>query len=292
MFKASFDSAGDFIKIIDALATIIDVATFKVDPTGLVLKAMDPSHVAMVDLQLGKDYFNDYNCDNELPIRINLTDLNRFMKRGAASDALELSLDQQANKLKIKFKKGKSTRTFSLGLQSEDEEEEIPTPNIDFNAKFTLNTDELQRAIKDAQIVGDYITFIISEETLTLEASGDSGEVTIEFEEFTDTPIIKGKQNSIYSLEYLSDIVKAGSVSKTVHVEFSSEMPIQFEFPLEKEGKIKYFLAPRVEEPEEEEEAEERAAAKTAAKKKSRAVDEEVESNEENPEEDSDSDED
>jgi proliferating cell nuclear antigen len=289
MFKASFESAGNFIKIVDALATIIDVATFKVSPTGLMLKAMDPSHVAMVDLQLSKDAFTEFNCDNELPIRINLTDLNRFMKRGAASDALELSLDQQTNKLKIKFKKGKSTRTFSLGLLTEDEEEEIPTPNIDFNAKFSLNTDELQRAIKDAQIIGDYITFIISEETLTLEASGDSGEVTIEFEEFTDPPTIKGKQSSIYSLEYLADIIKAGSVSGTVHVEFSSEMPIQFEFPLENEGKIKYFLAPRVEE-EEEEEAEEKAVAKAGTKKKSRAVEEE-ESEEEEIEEESELDE-
>jgi len=289
MFKASFESAGNFIKIVDALATIIDVATFKVSPTGLMLKAMDPSHVAMVDLQLSKDAFTEFNCDNELPIRINLTDLNRFMKRGAASDALELSLDQQTNKLKIKFKKGKSTRTFSLGLLTEDEEEEIPTPNIDFNAKFSLNTDELQRAIKDAQIIGDYITFIISEETLTLEASGDSGEVTIEFEEFTDPPTIKGKQSSIYSLEYLADIIKAGSVSGTVHVEFSSEMPIQFEFPLENEGKIKYFLAPRVEE-EEEEEAEEKAVAKAGTKKKSQAVEEE-ESEEEEIEEESELDE-
>lgn len=257
MFKASFASAGNFIKIVDALATMIDVATFKVAPTGLSLKAMDPSHVAMVDLQLSKGAFSDYKCDKELPIRINLTDLNRFMKRGAANDSLELSLDQQTNKLKIKFEKGKSHRTFSLGLITEDEEEESPTPTIEFNAKFSLGTDELQRAIKDAQIVGDYITFSISEEVLTLEASGDSGDVTINFEELKDKQIKKGKQSAIYSLEYLADIIKAGSVSDSVEIEFSSEMPIQFSFPIENEmGKIKYFLAPRVEEEEEEAEKE------------------------------------
>lgn len=252
MFKASLDSAGSFIKIIDALATIIDVATIKVSKAGVSVKAMDPSHVAMVDLELPSDTFTDYKCDKTLPIRINLTDLNRFMKRGSASDTLELSLDQQRNKVKIKFKRGKSTRTFSLGLLTEDEEEETPSPKLDFNAKFSLNTDEFQRAIKDAQIVGDYITFTISEELLTLEASGDSGDVTIEVEEFTDPPDIKGKQSAMYSLEYLVDIIKAGSVSGIVNVEFSTEMPIKFEFPLDTEGKITYLLAPRVEEEEEE----------------------------------------
>ncbi len=265
MFKASYKSAGNFIKIVDALATMIDVATFKVSPAGLSLKAMDPSHVAMVDLQLSKEAFSDYKCDKELPIRINLTDLNRFMKRGAANDSLELSLDQQTNKLKIKFEKGKSHRTFSLGLITEDEEEESPTPNIDFNAKFSLGTDELQRAIKDAQIIGDYITFSISEEVLTLEASGDSGDVTINFEELKDKQLKKGKQNAIYSLEYLADIIKAGSVSDSVNIEFSTEMPIQFSFPIENDmGKIKYFLAPRVE--EEEEEAEKEAEAEEEEK--------------------------
>ncbi len=252
MFKAAFNSAGNFIKIIDALATIIDVATFQVSESGLSMRAMDPTHVAMVNLEMPKNAFGDYKCDKSLPIRVNLTELNRFMKRGSANDALELSLDTQRNKLKLQFKKEKSTRTFSLNLVSEGDEEEPPIPNVEFNAKFSINTDEIQRAIKDAQIVGDYITFSISKESLTLEATGDSGEVTIELEDFTDVPNVQGNQSSMYSLEFLADIIKAGAVSGSVSVEFSSEMPIKFNFPLENEGKIIYFLAPRVEEEEEE----------------------------------------
>ncbi|HUY00856.1 MAG TPA: proliferating cell nuclear antigen (pcna) [Candidatus Deferrimicrobium sp.] len=252
MFEASLDSAGILIKIIDALATIIDIATFKVSSAGLTLKAMDPSHVAMVNLELPKSAFKEFKSDKTLPIRINLTDLNRFMKRGSAGDALDLSLDQKLNKLKLKFKSGKSTRTFSLNLLTEEEEEESPTPSLDFNAKLSLNTADLQRAIKDAQIVGDFITFSLTEEVLTLEASGDSGNVTIEVEDFIDRPSVKEKQSSMYSLEYLADIIKASSFAGTVNIEFSSEMPIKFEFPIDPEGKITYLLAPRVEEEEEE----------------------------------------
>lgn len=254
MFKALLESAGTFIKIVDALATIIDVATFNVSKAGLSVKAMDPSHVAMVNLELPPKAFTEFKCDKSIPIRINLTDLNRFMKRGSAGDSLELSLDQKSNKLKLRFTRPKSTRTFSLGLLSEDEEEEIPSPKLDFNAKFSLSTSDLHRAIKDAQIVGDYINFTISDDTLTLDASGDSGDVTIEVEELTELSI-KGKQSSIYSLEYLADIIKASSVSENVSVEFSTEMPVKFEFPIieqEAEGKITYLLAPRVEEEEED----------------------------------------
>ncbi len=253
MFKASLESAGNFIKIIDALATIIDIATINISEKGVSVKAMDPSHVAMVDLNMPAGAFTEYTCEKSMPIRINLTDLNRFMKRGSAGDSLELSLDQKLNKMKIKFKSksGKSRRTFSLGLLTEDEEEEVPSPKLDFDSKFSLKADALQRAIKDAQIVGDYITFTISDELLTLEASGDSGDVTIEVEELTELTT-KGKQSAMYSLEYLVDIIKAGSVSQIVTVEFSTEMPLKFEFPLINEGKITYLLAPRVEEEEED----------------------------------------
>ncbi|MHA1648757.1 MAG: proliferating cell nuclear antigen (pcna) [Candidatus Helarchaeota archaeon] len=255
MFKASLESAGSFIKIIDALATIIDTGTFKASKEGLSMRAIDPTHVAMVDLEMPSTAFTDYKCDREIPIRVNLIDLNRFMKRGSASDQLELLLDEERNKFKVKFKKGKSTRTFSLSLITEGDEEEVPTPSIDFNAKFSLNTDELQRAIKDAQIVGEYITFSVSEESFILEASGDSGDVTIELEDFIEKPVLKGKESAIYSLEFLADIIKAGSVAGIVNIEFSSEMPVKFEFPLDSNnemGKIVYFLAPRVEEEEEE----------------------------------------
>jgi proliferating cell nuclear antigen len=258
MFKASLESAGTFIKIIDALATIIDNGTFKVSKDGLSMRSIDPTHVAMVDLEMSPKAFNEFKCDDTIPIRVNLIDLNRFIKRGSASDELELTLDQQRNKLKIKFKRGKSTRTFSLSLITEGDDEETPTPSLDFNAKFNINTPDLQRAIKDAQIVGDYITISLSDEALVLDATGDSGDVTIEVEkdEISDLQV-KGKQSAIYSLEFLADIIKAGSVSDAVRVEFSTEMPVQFEFPLkndndEETGKIKYFLAPRVEEEEEE----------------------------------------
>ncbi|MHA1130522.1 MAG: proliferating cell nuclear antigen (pcna) [Candidatus Helarchaeota archaeon] len=257
MFKASLSSAGSFIKIIDALATIIDTGTFKVSQDGLSLKAMDPSHVAMVNLEMPSTAFTEFQCDETLPIRVNLIDLNRFVKRGSASDELELSLDEQRNKLKIRFKKPKSTRTFSLHLVTDEEDEELPTPHIDFNAKFKMTTTELQSAIKDSQIVGEYIQFSISPDSFVMNTTGDSGDVTIEITDLLE-PEIKDEQIAIYALEFLTNIIKAGSVSEQVHIEFSTEMPIQLEFPLidpenkGASGKLIYFLAPRVEEEDED----------------------------------------
>jgi len=123
---------------------------------------------------------------------------------------------------------------------------------VSAHAKVGVDATELQRAIKDAQIVGDYLTFTLTNEMLSLETSGDSGEVTIEIAEFTDPPKVKEKQTAIYSLEFLNDILGA-LVADKVAIEFSTEMPIHLKFDLEHNGFLRFFLAPRVEEEEKEE---------------------------------------
>jgi len=249
--KIQFETAGQFQKIIEAVSKLLDVAFFTVRKNGISLKGIDPTHVAMVDLFIPQEMASDYDLKQDHRLHINLFDLNKFMKRGTATELLELFLDQPRNKLKVKFKKHKSTRTFSLSLVAEGEDEDAPTPSLDFNAKAKMSSSDLQRAIKDAQIVGDYLSFIIEEDCLTLEASGDTGDVSIEIREFVEAPDLKGKQSAIYSLEFLGDILGT-IVSEEVSLEFSTEMPIYMKFDLEHDGFLSFFLAPRVEEEEEE----------------------------------------
>jgi proliferating cell nuclear antigen len=58
----------------------------------------------------------------------------------------------------------------------------------------------------------------------------------------------KDPSKATYSLSYLSDIVKAASVSSEIAViEFSTDMPIRLDFKQQKEGKLVFYLAPRIE---------------------------------------------
>jgi proliferating cell nuclear antigen len=42
---------------VDVVSTLIDEAKFKIDSNGISLKAVDPAHVAMIDLHLDKGAF-------------------------------------------------------------------------------------------------------------------------------------------------------------------------------------------------------------------------------------------
>ncbi|MBX8638081.1 MAG: DNA polymerase sliding clamp, partial [Thermoplasmata archaeon] len=59
MFKASV-KAEVLKQIVEVVSTLVDEAKFNIDADGISLKAVDPAHVAMVELTLTKEAFEGY----------------------------------------------------------------------------------------------------------------------------------------------------------------------------------------------------------------------------------------
>jgi proliferating cell nuclear antigen len=59
---------------------------------------------------------------------------------------------------------------------------------------------------------------------------------------------VKEPSKATFSLSYLAEIVKAASATSDIAtLEFSSDMPIKLDFQQTKEGRLSFFLAPRIE---------------------------------------------
>ena len=70
MFKAKVKP--EVLKeIVEIIATLVDEAKFSIGKTSLVIKAVDPAHVAMVELTISKGGFEEFKADeNELGVDI------------------------------------------------------------------------------------------------------------------------------------------------------------------------------------------------------------------------------
>ena len=62
MFKAVMSDSKLLKSSIDAISNLIDEAGISVDSEGLKLRAMDPAHVALVDFQLTKEAFDNFEA--------------------------------------------------------------------------------------------------------------------------------------------------------------------------------------------------------------------------------------
>jgi len=146
--------------------------------------------------------------------------------------------------------KGRYTRSFNMPTL-EAVEEEVPTPKVAFNVEAKLTTDGLSQAIEDANLVSDHVKIEIDQEKITMRATGDLMGATIEMKKGSDALLdlqAKEPSKATFSLSYLSEIVKAAAATSDIaKIEFSTDMPIRIDFQQPKEGKLTFYLAPRIE---------------------------------------------
>jgi proliferating cell nuclear antigen len=235
--------------MITAISILIDEATFKIDPEGIKLRAMDPSRVAMVDFEWPKTIFDEYTATEPTKMCINISEMLKLLKRAGKDEVVELSLDEKTGKLQIKIT-GKYSRNFTMPTL-EASEEEVPTPKITFNVKAKVTTQGLSQAIEDAQLVSDHVRIEADNDKLVLNAAGDLMGATITLQKGSDALLeleAKEPSKATFSLSYLSEIIKeASATSDIATLEFSTDMPIKIDFQQAKEGKLTFYLAPRIE---------------------------------------------
>lgn len=249
MFGVKVTSSSLIKDVFSAISTLVDEATFDVSPEGIRLRAMDPSRVAMVDFLMQKTAFDEYNAGENMKICLNMSELLKLLKRAGRDESVELSFDEKTAQLKVVIK-GKYTRSFNMPTL-EAAEEEVPAPNIAFNAKVTLTTEGLRQALDDVALVSDHVRIETDGENLLMNAKGDIMGANIEMQKGSESLLSLGAKEpsrATFSLSYLTEIVKAAeATSDVVTIEFSTDMPIRLDFKQQYDGRLVYYLAPRIE---------------------------------------------
>ena len=232
-----------------AIAIIVDEATFNLASENIYLRAMDPSRVAMIDFQWPKTIFDEYECDEAQKMCINISELLKLLRRTSKDETIELALTPETPKLKITIT-GRYTRTFNMPTL-EPQEEDVPTPKITFKITAKTTTEGLRQAIEDAQLVSDHVRIEADPEKLILNATGDLMGAVIELKKGSDALLDLQTQEpskATFSLSYLAEIIKAASAtSEIATIQFANDMPIRLDFHQPKEGKLTFYLAPRIE---------------------------------------------
>ncbi len=248
LFKATINDARVWRNLLAAISTLIEETDFNAAPEGIKLRSMDPSHVAMVDFEWNKSAFEEYSCLQPTKIRLNVSDIVKKL-RGAGSDRLEIAYDETTRKLNMVIK-GKWKTTFTLPTLDPGDEE-VPTPKIAFNTKIKMVSSSFKEIIDQIQTVSDNVRLESAQEKFTAEAVTELSGAKIELEKGSDVLLeldVKEPCKATYNLNYLSEISKAGAMaSELVTLEFSTNMPVKLEYEMPQQGKLLYYLAPRIE---------------------------------------------
>jgi len=248
LFLAKTSSSQEWKAIAAAVKTLVEEATFDATTEGLTFRAMDPSHVALVDLLMPNSSFEKYEADKPFKFSLRVEDLVKLVGRSDAKDSIEIAAGEEES-IKVTLKNGYK-REFSVHL-IESTGGAAPLPKLDFDTKVVLTKSIFEKVLSDVGVVSDQITILATKEKLSFTGKSDVGKADISLDK-NDADVLElqvgAESKATYSIDYLSNILRAaGSAADTVVCNFSTKKPVLLEFRLNDQGaRINFFLAPRV----------------------------------------------
>jgi len=231
-------------EVVDVVSTLVDEAKFNVGKDSITVKAVDPAHVAMVDLTLDRGSFEAYKAD-EGELGVDLDKMKEILRLAKGGETISISHDEDKNRLVVHV--GNTTRRMALVDTAGMSDPKVPSLNLP--AKLVVRTEELRQAIRASESISDHIALKASPEGFEIVSEGDTDNVThMVPKDLLEELQAKEAVRSLFPLDYFSNMVKAISSAPTVTLYLGSDYPVKIEFKIAGgKGDVKFLLAPRIE---------------------------------------------
>jgi proliferating cell nuclear antigen len=243
MFQAKLKS--ETLKtVVDVVSTLVDEAKFKIDQNGIALKAVDPAHVAMIDLYLEKGAFEQYS-GSEVDLGLDLEKLKEIFRLSKGGDVIDMRYDEDRFRFVVMV--GNVTRR--MNLVSTEGMSDPKVPNLNLPTKVSVPVEELQRGIKAAESVSDHIAINVNNDGLEVVSEGESDSVSLKLpKDLLASLDCKDPVRSLFPMDYFSTIIKAIPVGTVVTINVGNDLPVKMDFEIAAgKGRVKFLLAPRIE---------------------------------------------
>ncbi|KAI0498407.1 hypothetical protein KFK09_021648 [Dendrobium nobile] len=246
-------------KVLEAMKDLVTDANFDCSATGFSLQAMDSSHVALVALLLRSEGFEHYRCDRNITMGMNLNNVSKLLKCAGNDDIITIKADDGGDTVTFMFENPKQDKISDFEMKLMDlDSEHLGIPDAEYHAIVRMPSLEFSRICKDLSSIGDTVVISVTKEGIKFSTRGDIGNANIVCRQNTtvDKPevaIVIQMNEAVsltFALRYLNSFTKATSLSETVTISLSSELPLVVEYKIADMGYIKFYLAPKIEDDE------------------------------------------
>jgi proliferating cell nuclear antigen len=254
MFNAKVKS--EVLKgIIDVTSPLVSEVKFNINPKGVTLRAVDPAHVAMVDLVVKNSAFDEFKA-TEMELGVDMDKFASIMRLSSAGDMVSLEYDEDTNRLIVKI--GNLVR--KMGLIDTAGMPDPKMPNLNLPAKVVLKASELSQGVRASEAVSDHLALTVDKDDFELFAEGDTDTVNLKLPKNLLIELTtNSKCKSLFSIDYFSNMIKPVKGEDPITIMIGNDNPIRVEFNIndnpirvefniaEDKGHVTYLLAPRIE---------------------------------------------
>lgn len=237
-----------FRGVVDAISEIVDSAVMTFTASGIVLQAMDASHVSLCFLDLKSDGFVEYGCARDVvSVGVPITTMSRIFKCSTTEDNLCIKIEdgKLGDTMSLEFSNSCRTSKFHMRLMHIDSEF-IDLPEMACVCSLKLPTSEFQKIVRDLSTIGETCELRVDETGVVFTSSGDMSDASLRVVERDDDVCFEGKGCGKFSTKYLQLFAKATPLCKSLSITLPEGAPLCLEYSMGVLGTLRYYLAPKL----------------------------------------------
>ena len=257
--------AEKFSHIFKHLKAFTDYITLYFNNEKLYAQGMDSSHVGLFEINIQKDWFDEYSFDKDdiKSIALKTHILQKVINTREENQSIILEYSGSPDHLDVSFDssfKEEYNKYFELSLV-ELSVDLMSLEGHDCEADMVFPTKKFSNLIEQHSIFNDNIQVYCSEEKIKFTTKGDEGEMNVDMDinDLTEYAIEEDKEiTQSFSLTQLNIMCNFNKLSSEVIVGFGDDKPKLMKYILEdvlydeddniidSNNYIRFFLAPRI----------------------------------------------
>jgi len=195
-----------------------------------------------------------YRCDRNISLGLDLKSLAKVLKCANSDDTVTIKAIDKPDKIQLIFESDGKERTadYELKLLNLDQDH-LGIPDTDYSCVVQLPSMEFARICRDMSMFSESLTIACSKQGIKFSANGDLGSANIQLSEGTKMDVtieVKDPLTQTFAGRYLNTFTKATPLADRVKICLAPEVPLLVEYPIEDYGYIRYYLAPKVDDPD------------------------------------------
>jgi len=248
VFKARI-KAESLKEFVGTVGSLVDEAKVNVNEDGIQIKAVDPSHVAMIEANLVKSAFDSFEA-KAMEMGIDVDKFKNVLTVAGKDDMVDLEKDEELNRLVVNI--GNLTRAMPLLDTAGMPDPKVPS--LDLPATVNVIVNEISQGLKASKTVSDHIALSTNKDTFRLVCEGDnqnSVDLSLGKEQLEKLDSSE-ETTSLFSLEYFALMVNSLPADRILHINLGTDLPVKIDADLAvddmtgAQGNVKFLLAPRI----------------------------------------------
>jgi proliferating cell nuclear antigen len=228
--------------VFEVLKDIITDVNIIFDKDGVTLKTLDMAKVTFVNMHLGANNFEMYECPSRILAGVNIANMFKLLKIIGNNDTLEMSITPAHDIIEMLIENTqKRSKTLYKMKLLDINEEEYNLNDMTFDVTTNVSSMYFQRIVRDMLNFSSQVVITRDKMKILFECDGDFvGQVT----EIESTESKTNTFSHTYSLKYINMFAKATNICSNVNIQQSVDGPILFNYFIANLGHIEFYLAP------------------------------------------------